>query len=298
MYRTGPSPAKRNQVITMSRRFLLLIPLVAIVGALYYWQMGGQATPEQFRLTLYGNVEIREAQLAFNGSEHLAELLVEEGDFVRAGQVLARQRTELLQRARQQDQAEVEVRQAQLDKLLAGSRPEEIAAAQAQVKAAAARARASSDSWRRLQSLLERKLSSAEEVEIAQANADAAAAELDAARENLKLLQIGPRSEDIAAARAALAAARAGLALTEQRLADAVLKAPFAGIVRDRLAEPGEYLTPQNPVLTLAHVSPVWVRSYVPETELGRVRPGMSANTGIAYPPGLRNARVCLQSRW
>ncbi len=269
----------------MPRYLLVLVPLLAIAGTAWYWQATATEPRADDRLTLYGNVEIREARLAFNGSEHLAQVLVEEGDRVKGGQVLARLETERLRLALEQAQGVVEARQAQLDKLLAGTRPEEIAAAEAKVKAARARARAARDTWRRLQSLLKRKLAAPEEVEVARANAEAAEAELDAAQQNLRLLRTGPRAEDIAAARAELAAARAALALAAQHLADAVLKAPFDGTVRDRLAEPGEFVTPQNPVLSLARISPVWVRSYLPEPDLGRVKPGMGARIHTdSYP--------------
>jgi len=270
----------------MSRKPLLLIPLLAAVGAFVYYRQ--LPTPEDVpdkRLTLYGNVEIRESQLAFNGSEHLAAILVEEGDKVHTGQPLARLDTDLLSRTLEQADAQVNARQAQLDKLLAGSRVEEVAAAQAKVAAARARSVAARDTYQRLQSLLKRKLTSAEEVEVARANADAASADLEAARQNLKLLQAGSRAEDIAAGRAELVAAQASRALAAQHLADAVLKAPHDGIVRNRLAEPGEFVTPQNPVLSLAFTSPVWVRSYLPETALGKVHPGMPATIHTdSYP--------------
>lgn len=270
----------------MSRKPLLLIPLLAAAAAAwYYWQRPVAEDVPDKRLTLYGNVEIREAQLAFNGSEHLADILVEEGDRVTDGQPLARLDTELLNRILEQAEAQVNARQAQLDKLLAGSRVEEIAAAKAKVAAARARARAARDTSKRLQSLMKRKLTSAEEVEVARANADAAGADLEAARQNLKLLQAGARTEDIAAARAELVAAKASRELAAQHLADAVLKAPHDGIVRDRLAEPGEFVTPQTPVLSLAFTSPVWVRGYLPETALGRVHPGMPATIHTdSYP--------------
>lgn len=270
----------------MSRKPLLLIPLLAIAaGAYFYLYRPAQQEADSGNLTLYGNVEIREARLAFNGSEHLAEINVEEGDKVKAGQVLARLYTDLLSRTLQQAKAQVGAHQAQLDKLLAGSRPEEIASAKAGVAAAHAHARSARDTARRLESLLKRKSVSPEEVDLARATADAAAADLEAAKQKLKLLEAGARQEDIAAARAELVAAQAAEALARQHLDDAVLKAPQDGIVRDRLAEPGEFVTPQNPVLSLAFVSPIWVRAYVPETLLGRVRPGMSATIHTdSYP--------------
>jgi HlyD family secretion protein len=276
----------RDPTTAMSRKPLLLIPLLAIAAAAYFFlRPSTDQTADSDRLTLYGNVEIREARLAFNGSGHLLAVNVEEGDKVETGQVLARLDTELLQRTLQQTEAQVGARRAQLDKLLAGSRPEEIASAKAGVAAARAHARSARDTARRLESLLKRKSVSPEEVELARAGADAAAADLDAAQQKLKLLEAGPRQEDIAAARADLVAAQAAQSLAQQHLDDAVLKAPQDGIVRDRLTEPGEFVTPQNPVLSLAFVSPVWVRAYIPETLLGKVRPGMSATIHTdSYP--------------
>jgi len=269
----------------MKRKALLLIPLLLIAGGLYYWffMKGEKVSADQ--LTLYGNVEIRESQLAFNGSEHIAEVLVEEGQRVSQGQPLARLHTELLDAELAQAKALLEAKQANLDKLLAGSRKEEIKRAQAQVAAAQARAQSSADTYKRLKSLLSRKLASAEDVEAARTTADAAAAELEAALQTLSLLQQGPRQEDIAIGRAEVAAARAALTLAEQRVADATLAAPQAGIIRDRLLEPGEFVTPQNPVLTLALIEPIWVRAYLPETALGRVKPGMAAQIhNDSYP--------------
>ncbi len=269
----------------MTRKPLLLIPVLLIAGGLYYWYASDHSAETDGQLTLYGNVEIREAQLAFNGSEHIAEILVEEGQRVSQGQPLARLHTELLDAELAQAKALLGAKQANLDKLLAGSRKEEIERARAQVTAAQARAKSSRDTYQRLKSLLARKLASDEDVEAARATADAAAAELEAALQTLSLLQQGPRQEDIAIARAEVAAARAALALAEQRVADATLTAPEAGIIRDRLLEPGEFVTPQNPVLSLALIEPIWVRAYLPETALGRVKPGMAAQIrSDSYP--------------
>ncbi|HHQ13653.1 MAG TPA: HlyD family efflux transporter periplasmic adaptor subunit, partial [Chromatiales bacterium] len=170
------------------------------------------------------------------------------------------------------------------------SRPEEIDKGRADVAAAKARAKAARDTWHRLQRLVDRKLASPDEVETAHSMADAAQAEVKAAEASLRLLLIGPREEDIAAARAELAAREAALALAEQHLADAELHAPAPGIIRDRILEPGDMVTPQTPVLTLAFNDPVWVRAYLPEPLLGRVRPGMHADILTDSYPGQRYA--------
>ena len=72
-------------------------------------------------------------------------------------------------------------------------------------------------------------------------------------------------------------AAEAALAQASQALRDAELYAPQSGVIRERIVEPGDFVTPQTPVLTLALTDPVWVRTSLPETRLGQVKPGARA---------------------
>lgn len=265
---------------------LILIPLLlaAGIGGWYWWQGRAPAGAAE-RLRLYGNVDIREASLAFNGSEHITTIAVREGERVTEGQLLATLHDKLLQAQVDQAEAQMAAQQQVLAKLEAGSRPQEISRARAQLAAARAQAKGSGDTYERLAQLLRQKLASPEEVEEASTNADAAAGEADAAQQTLDLLVEGPRQEDIAAARAELAASKAALALARQHLADARLLAPADGVIRDRILEPGDFATPQTPVLTLAFMDPVWVRTYLPEPTLGKVAPGMRAEIHTdSYP--------------
>jgi len=99
---------------------------------------------------------------------------------------------------------------------------------------------------------------------------------------------LGPRKEDIAAARATLQACEAQLELARRDLADADVAAPADGVVEDRILEPGDMASPQKPVLTLALDDPLWVRVYVAETDLPRIRPGMKASVTTDGFPGRR----------
>ncbi len=143
-------------------------------------------------------MDIREARLAFNGSEHIAGIEVREGERVTRGQLLATLQDELLRAQVDQAEAQAAAQQQQLAKLEAGSRSQEIARARAQLAAARARAKGAGDTHDRLARLLSRKLASPEEVEEASSKADAAAAEADAAQQTLELLVEGPRKEDTA----------------------------------------------------------------------------------------------------
>lgn len=255
---------------------LILLLLAGGAGGWAWWQARPADNPDE-RLTLYGNVEIREAQLAFNAAEHVAEVLVDEGDHVVRGQLLARLHTPLLAAQLAQAEAQSEVQQQVLARLEAGSRPEEIDKSRAELEAARATAKAATDSARRLERLVPKQLASAEEVEAAQSRAAAAQAGARVAERSLALLLAGTRQEDLAAARAELEARRSDVELARQRLDDANLYAPDDGVIRNRILEPGDMAGPQVPALTLAFVDPVWVRAYLPEPDLGRVAPGYRA---------------------
>ena len=263
---------------------LVLVILAAGAGA-YWWWLNGTEEAAANRITLYGNVDIREVQLAFNESEHIEAILVQEGDQVSRDQVVARLHQPRLKAALHEAQAMAAAQAQALARLEAGSRPEEIAKARADVAAAAAQAQAARDTHARQRTLLAKKLTSPESVNLARAAADSAAAQASAAEATLALVLAGPRREDIEQARAELEARRAALSLAEERLADTVLYAPAKGIVRDRILEPGDLATPQTPVLTLALIDPVWARAWLPEPDLGKIAPGMKAEIrSDSYP--------------
>ena len=269
----------------MKKKLLLFLILLVVAGSVWYWWQQNNQPADKNRLTLYGNVDIREAQLAFNGNEHIGEILVEEGDHVKKGQLLAILHTEILEAGVEQIEAQINAQKQIVVKLKAGSRPEEIYRASAQLKAAEARALSAKNTYRRRTRLLQKKLISPEEVENSRSLADAAADEVEASRQTLNLLKKGSRKEDIAAAEAELLALQASLKLARQHLKDANLYAPADGIIRNRILQPGEMASPQTPVLSLALINPVWVRSYLPETSLGKVHLGAKAEIHTdSYP--------------
>ncbi len=270
----------------MYRKIFWLIPFLLILAAgVYWWLQGKNGVEAETSLTLYGNIDIREVRLAFNGSERIEKIWVQEGDHVKRGKRLARLHTERLQAAVDEAEAMTAVEQQVLATLEAGSRPEEIRKVEADWEAAKAKALAAQDTFKRRYRLSEQKLASPEEVEEAKAAAGVAAAQVKAAKAALDLVLAGPRREDIAQARARLQAQNAGLALARARLADATLIAPADGIVRDRILEPGDMASPQTPVLTLALVDPIWVRAYLPEPSLGQITLGAKATIHTdSYP--------------
>ena len=256
---------------------LVIVPLILAAGAgggFFWWKRDAQPPTD---LVLYGNVDLRQVALPFNNNERIAEVLVQEGDHVRRGQVLARLDVSRLKPQVDQAEALVAAQRAVVDRLHNGSRPEEIDQARANLESAQADALNQRHQYERKKTLNVTQAAAQQDVEIAKAAADMAEAKVRGNQKALELAVHGPRPEDIAQAEAQLRGDEAQLALLRQQLADADLTAPLDAIVRSRLMEPGEMASPQKPVLALAVTSPKWVRAYVSEPDLGKLHPGMRA---------------------
>ncbi|MCJ2181441.1 efflux RND transporter periplasmic adaptor subunit [Novosphingobium sp. 1949] len=239
-------------------------------------------------LTLHGNVDLRQVSLAFEDSGRIDALAVEEGDRVRKGDRLARLDTTTLALQARQAEADLAGRQDQLRQLRNGSRPEEIAQARATLAAAQADVARTASDLARLQTVSAKTNGrgvSAHDLDAARSAAAAASARAREAGEGLALARKGPREEQIAAGSAQVDAASAQLALLRHRIAKGTLIAPSDGVVRSRLLEVGAMASPQTPVYDIALTSPKWVRVYVTETDLGRIRPGMAAQVTTDAAP-------------
>jgi len=263
----------------MRKKIIAAVVLAALLLAVVIWHFTRARAGEA--LVLYGNVDIRQVSLAFDNSDRVKEMRVEEGDKVKAGQILATLDTRTLQLQAQQARAQVAAQQQVLLRLRNGSRPEEIAQARAQVAAARADAEFAAQQLERLQTIAGTTAGrgiSRQDMENAQSRLSVARAQLDSQSKALRLAVIGPRKEDIAQAEAQLQMARADLALLEHRIELSQLVAPSNAVVRSRLLEPGDMASPQRPAYALAITSPKWIRAYAGETELGRIKPGMAAS--------------------
>lgn len=209
--------------------------------------------------------------------------------------------------------------QARLQELENGSRPQEIAAAQAAYQSARVDAKRLADDLGRYDGLYKKQLVSTQQYEAARTASEMADARARQAKEQLDLLKegprkeviaqardayaqaeqrytlakIGPRKEDIDQARARLGQARESLALAETRLGYATLISPLSGMVLSKSIEPGEYVSPGTPIVTVADLVNVWVRGYVNETDLGRVKLGQAVRvTADTYPGKVYDGRI------
>jgi HlyD family secretion protein len=258
-----------------------LLILAAIAAGFGLGRLGRHSDKDENRLVLYGNVDLRQVDLAFNDSERIAEVLVQEGTKVTRGQVVARLDTSRLKPEAATAEALVQAQRAVVEKLHRGSRPQEIAQAQANVASAKADQVNAQQQWRRLTALTTLttgRAISEQDLEGAKAALDSAQARLEVAEKSLDLSRIGPRKEDIAQGEAQLRANESQLELLRRQLADSELAAPCDAVVRSRLLEPGEMASPQRPVLNLAILDPKWVRAYVSEPDLGKIHAGMRAS--------------------
>ena len=268
----------------MKRIFWIVgvVLLVAIIAGVYWWSARRDEAAKE--LVLYGNVDLRQVDVAFNNSERIAAVLVQEGERVRKGQLLARLDTARLEPQLAQVEAQALAQRAVLQRLRNGSRPEEIAQARANVEAAKADALNARLQYERLKSAAEISAGRAvrlQDVDNAKAALEVAEAKLAVNQKALDLALAGPRKEEITEAEARLRASEAQATLLRQQLADSQLNAPVDGVVRARVMEVGEMASPQKSVYSIAITDPKWVRVYVSEPNLGKVHHGMAASVAV-----------------
>ncbi|SCM72069.1 conserved hypothetical protein [uncultured Pleomorphomonas sp.] len=262
----------------MKRSLVAILLIAAIAAAGWYWWSHRDAD-ETGELVLHGNVDIRQVSLAFDNGGRITELTAEEGDRVKAGQIAGRLDTRALEIQARQTEANVEVQRQTLLKLRNGPRPEEIAQVRAQLASAeASAAHAEQDLSRatRLQAAGNGTISQ-QSYDQTQADARAAGAKVSELRAALQLEEAGSRAEEIAGAEAELKASEAGLDLLRLQIDQGLLRIPVDAVVRSRLHEPGDMVSSSSAVLALALTEPKWVRVYVGEPDLGKIRPGMAA---------------------
>ncbi|HEY2840834.1 MAG TPA: secretion protein HlyD [Pirellulales bacterium] len=274
-------PRKRRPFVAL----LAVAATLVIAGLGYAWYRAEHPAETPGRLSLEGNIDVRQVNLAFKVDGRIESLAVDEGDVVKAGEVVATLDSSYFKddlrvaRARRASSA------ATLARLEHGSRPEEIASAKAQVaeqRATLARAQQDYDRAERLVSPGAVSRESFDQAKSALAESDA---RLKVAEENERMAVIGPRVEDIEQARAQLAVEDAAIIQIERRLADAELIAPNDGVILTRAREKGAIVSAGETVFTLTLSSPVWVRTYVNERDLGRIHPGMTAEVRTDSAP-------------
>ncbi len=339
----------------MKKRILSSVNIAAVaLAAGTSWSCHSRDDAD--RIHVNGNIELTEVDMSFKTAGKLVARLVDEGDFVKKGDVVARLDHDQLMQAKYRDQAaitsadsqfaqlgtsiamqretlegdiaakraDLAQAQAKLDALLAGSRQQDIDQTKAAVADAHAQYQLAGDDWKRAQTLYKNEDISRAQYEQYRTRFQSATAQLHEAEHRLSLVQEGPRKEDIAAGRAQVAEAQAAVRLaeanrlelrrkeqevsarrsdieraraqfgiTESQLGDTVIQSPIDGVVLVKSAEPGEVLAAGTTVVTIGDIEHPWLRAYVDERDLGRVKLGQKASiTTDSFPGRTYDGRV------
>jgi HlyD family secretion protein len=237
-----------------------------------------------------GNIEVTDVDVSFKIPGRLLERSVDEGMSVSAGQPVARLDSADLEGEASMKEAELQAAEAVLRELVAGSRPQEVARAGAAVAAARAEAERLSVDHDRAKTLFARDVISRQEFERARAAYEVADERRNEAKESLHLVQEGPRREQIERARAQVRQAKEALELARTRLSYTAIASPLEGVVLSKNVEPGDYVAPGTPVVTVGALKTPWLRAYIEETDLGRVKVGQLVEVTADTYPGKKYA--------
>ena len=331
----------------MRKRIVILVLLCAIGAAgYYYWRSTHNNDPN--RILLSGNLELTQVDISFKIAGRLVERTVDEGTWVKKGQLIAQLDPLQLRAQNARDKASVTGAEsnykqletsiayqratlesdiaarradlsqasAQLDALLSGSRPQDIQQTQAMVVDARAQLQLARQDWERAERLFKNEDISRQQYDQARTKVESAQAVLRQAEERASLMKEGPRKEDIAAQRAVVARAeaavrtaeanrielrrkeqeltqrkaaieqsRAQVGISEAQLNDTTVFTPIDGVVLVKSAEVGEVLGAGTTIVTVGDLEHPWLRGYINETDLGRVKLGQKVKlTTDSYP--------------
>jgi HlyD family secretion protein len=271
----------------MKRRIPILILLAALVAAgVYLYPRFTKGSKPQKEIVLSGNIEAHQSLVSFKVQGRIAELPVEEGQSVEKDSLLARlEDADYRQRVRI-DEAGVHVRQSNLALTLAGTREQEVKALQQNMLDAQADLQQKKLDYDRAQRLFNEDAVSAQDRDLADTAFKRSQAAFQATQQKYNQAVEGSRKEEIAIAEANLKEAHANLGMSRVNLDYTVLHAPSAGVITVRQAELGEVVVPGTPVVTLADLDHIWLRAYIAETDLGRVRWGQDAIVTTDTFPG------------
>jgi len=282
---TSSPSTKRAEAV---KRIFLIVPAVGALIALGVWLYWGNNQNDHNVLRLSGHIEATETDLGFKVPGKIAAIHFEEGQEVKAGQVVAELESQDLRRELDAAKARLEATRANVAKMEAGYRPQEVREAQAAMAQAQADYDDKAKDYWRMQNLFERKVVTGSARDKAEAAYLMAKESLRRARENYDLLKEGYRREDIDAARAEFRQAQAALELAQTRLGYATIISPVTGVVLARPMEPGQVAAVGATVLTLGDLDHAYFEGYIPEPDLARVYYEQKAVVTTDTYPGKR----------
>jgi HlyD family secretion protein len=266
-------------------------PIAVLALCLVPWAAACDRTAAAPSNRASGYVEATEVRVSAQVGGRLLDVKVAEGDRVKAGDIIARIDTADADLALRRATADRDQADAQLALLRAGSRPEDVRQAQAQmqsaqneVRAASAELDSASADVERFESLLRANAGSIKQRDDAVTRRDVASAQLHAAQDRaqaasdgLARLKAGSRPQEIDAGRARVAAADAQIATLKKAIADAVVTSPVGGIVTSKILDTGEMTAPQAPIVVVTDLDHAWANVYVDERMVPQLKIGQPA---------------------
>lgn len=256
----------------MKKKIVLIVLFLVVVST--GWILYNNFSQQQDKMTLYyGNVETRSVILGFRFLGIITDILKDEGEVVHKGEVVAKLDSLNLVHVKEELQAKLDAAKALLKKLKKGYRKEEIQEAQAQLDEAKANLNKIKDFHTRQKQLLQTKAISQSDYIVSLQNYKRAQALYNKAHAQYKLRKKGFRLEDIEIQAANLKALQANIKKIDTDIRDTLLKSPVDGVVLTRYKEPGSVTSPGERVLEIAKSDELWIRAYVDESHLGKIKP-------------------------
>lgn len=273
----------------MSRRTIIIAVAGILVAALIGWKVfAGSSLPDGFAAG-NGRLEANEVYIAAKFPGRIKEVLVDEGDTVTAGQVVARLDTEELEARLRQ--ALAEIRQARDSERVAqadvATKLAQVASRRSEISARQAEFTYANQQYKRSRDLVGRGAVSEQEAQIDSSRSLSTRAQVAGARAELASAQADVTGAQAMVGRSGstIAAAMAEADRIRAQIRDAVLVAPLRGRVESRLAEPGEVLAAGGRVLSVTDLSDVYMFVFLPERAVGKVKLGSEARIVLDSAP-------------
>jgi len=259
----------------MKRKIPILIVILASVAAAYFFyfrpRWGAKAAPAN-TLRLSGNIEAHESVVGFKVQGRIVDLPIEEGQWVDKGTLIAQLDSDDYRQQLAMDEAALHLQRRQLDLGLAGTRQQELRAAEQTLFDAKADLAQKKLDFQRADTLYREQVGPKVDRDQADTNLKRAQATADRAQQQYDEAVEGTRREQLDVDRASVVQAEQKLRLSRINLDYTTLRAPKDGVILVRNAELGEVVVANTPVITLGDLDQIWLRAYVSETDLGRIR--------------------------
>ena len=270
----------------MKKKLVIAVVILAAVAAATTFALTRRANRDDGTLRISGNIEVRDLELSFRMPGRVATRPAQEGLPIAAGAIVATLDTTELQHKIAAREADVAAARAQLAEVQAGARSQEIGQARAVVRQAQAEAERWSSEYARSRELYAKNVISKRELEAAETAAQTSRERVNQVSQSLALIQAGPRQETIATAQARVQQASEAVGALRTRLADATITSPISAMILSDHVSPGEHVAAGAPVVTIGNLDQVWLRGYIDETDLGRIRLGQRVTVTTDTFPG------------